>query len=51
MIEATLGPDRLAALLSEGAAMAQDDLLARLTLGDYGPGTPTGAGAVADLRP
>ena len=42
-IEAAVGPDGFAALVSEGAEMAQEDLLARLPFDDNGPGNATGA--------
>jgi tetratricopeptide (TPR) repeat protein len=48
MIEAVVGANRLTALIAEGAAMAQEDLLARLAPEGSGPGIPTGAQVVAD---
>ncbi len=51
VIEAAVGPERLAAFITEGAAMAQDDLLSRLTIDANCPGVPMGTGAVANLLP
>jgi predicted ATPase/class 3 adenylate cyclase len=49
MIEAAVGADRLMALISEGAAVAQDDLLLRLLNGANGSDIPPRTGVIADL--
>jgi predicted ATPase/class 3 adenylate cyclase len=50
LIEAAVGPDHLAALITEGAVMTQEDLLWRLTAGANGQGIPTTFGTRADLQ-